>query len=414
MEINNENLSEIVSFAIENGILNMDDVKASMKEKEKERIRSIHPYSIKKNPDGRFRTYVKDETKPHGRRLLVKSNEDDLYELLKIHYNLIEIQKSETLKTLYPKWLAHKKLYTTAITYIERIKCDWNKYYLNSDIIDVPIKKMNKLLLDEWAHKLIQQYGMTKVMYYNATVIIRQALYYAVDLGIIEKNPFEEVKLDAARMFRKVRKKPDNTQVYSRKEEKAITDLAWADFTNSKKKVNELAPLAVIFQFQTGLRVGELCAVRYSDLEKPGYIHIQRMLRKYVNEIVEHTKTGYGDRQVILTEEAQKIINAALQRQKERNGVSDGFIFSMTEKPLLECTITRLYRRYCQNAGIILKSSHKARKTYISSLIDEGCNINTVRIMVGHSDERTTLNNYCFDRSEDAEKRAKFEAALKL
>ena len=62
--------------------------------------------------------------------------------------------------------------------------------------------------------------------------------------------------------------------------------------------------------------------------------------------------------------------------------------------------------------GIIQKSSHKARKTYISCLIDGRVNINTVREMVGHADEKTTLRNYVFDRSTDAEKLHKIEAAL--
>ena len=31
-------------------------------------------------------------------------------------------------------------------------------------------------------------------------------------------------------------------------------------------------------------------------------------------------------------------------------------------------------------------------------------NINTVRQLVGHVDERTTLNNYCYDRKSEEEK----------
>ena len=50
----------------------------------------------------------------------------------------------------------------------------------------------------------------------------------------------------------------------------------------------------------------------------------------------------------------------------------------------------------------------------ISSLIDQQVNINTVCEMVGHTDERTTLNNYCFDRSIASEKRDKIEMALKF
>ena len=68
--------------------------------------------------------------------------------------------------------------------------------------------------------------------------------------------------------------------------------------------------------------------------------------------------------------------------------------------------------RYYEEIGIIKKSSHKARKTYISALLDGKVNLNTVREMVGHSDERTTLGNYCFDRNTEIEKANLIEKAL--
>ena len=43
----------------------------------------------------------------------------------------------------------------------------------------------------------------------------------------------------------------------------------------------------MLFQFQTGIRIGELCVIRYEDLtEQRGYIHIQRMLRRDTSEVV--------------------------------------------------------------------------------------------------------------------------------
>ena len=45
-------------------------------------------------------------------------------------------------------------------------------------------------------------------------------------------------------------------------------------------------------------------------------------------------------------------------------------------------------------------------------LNDGNVNINSVREMVGHCDERTTFANYCYDRSTDKEKVKKKEAAL--
>lgn len=62
---------------------------------------------------------------------------------------------------------------------------------------------------------------------------------------------------------------------------------------DTDKRVQQLAPLAVLFQFQTGIRIGEVCAVRYEDLINPDYITIQRMVEdvlKYCRELAEAEK----------------------------------------------------------------------------------------------------------------------------
>lgn len=407
---------ELLHFALENDILRLDDVKEAMRKKQKEEISRKHPYSIWQGKDGRWRTHVSDTTQKAGRRLVVKSTEEKLYEALITYYQNIDEAAQRafmTLRKLYPQWLEYKKLHTRAESYISRIDTDWRTYYLDTEIIDVPIKNLDKLTLDMWAHKLIQDYDMTKNKYYNVTVIMRQALEYAVDIDLIPSNPMSQVKVDGKRMFRKTKKKPNATQVFSKEELDLIFPMAWDDFRNHTK-VYELAPLAFLFQFQTGLRIGELCAVRYEDIETPNYIHIQRMLRRDTNQIVEHTKTEYGDRQVLLTETAKEIIACAKARQKELGVDSEGYIFSITGKPILARVIDDLYKKYCKKAGIIQKSSHKARKTYISSLLDAQVNINTIREMVGHADERTTLGNYCFDRKDEDEKKLLIEKALSI
>ncbi len=90
----------------------------------------------------------------------------------------------------------------------------------------------------------------------------------------------------------------------------------------------------------------------------------------------------------------------------------DRYIFSVNEDPLSYYSIRHLYTRYCKAIETIDKSSHKARKTYISALIDGGVNINEIREMVGHADERTTYNCYCFDRKTREERIQLIEKAL--
>lgn len=70
--------------------------------------------------------------------------------------------------------------------------------------------------------------------------------------------------------------------------------LAWEDINNAKL-YHKLSPLAVIFMFTTGMRAGEVCALRYDDIYS-GYIHVQRTVVRDLNNIKEQTKGVEGDR----------------------------------------------------------------------------------------------------------------------
>lgn len=406
---------DILNYIIENSILDLDGVQAEMTNKKRDKILSQHPYKIyQEKSSGRWRTYIPDSTKPSNRKPLVKTSKENLENcIIECYLSQDEAEKLKqlTLETLYFEWLEYKRNHTTAETYITRINSDWKKYYANTEIIKIPVVELTKLELDNWVHRLIKQYNMTKNQYYNMAVIMRQALDYAVDKGIIEINPLSLVKIDGKRLFRKVKKKPDETQVFLQDELTQLTEMAWSDFYN-RTKLYELAPLAVLFQFQTGVRIGEVCVLQYDDIETADYIHVQRMWRRQTREVVEHTKTEYGDRNVFLTASAKEIIAVAKKRQVELGVENDGYIFSINGLPLGYRSVSNLYVKYSDKLGTVRKSSHKARKTYISALIDGQVNINTVRELVGHADERTTFGNYCFDRRTQAEKISMIEKAL--
>mgnify|MGYP004493296801 FL=1 len=188
--------------------------------------------------------------------------------------------------------------------------------------------------------------------------------------------------------------------------------MAWNDFHNHVKTTYPLSPLALLFQLQTGIRIGELCALKYEDLETPDSIHIQRMVRRDTKEVVDHTKTDCGDRQVLLTSFAKYLIQTAREYQQALHVQSD-YIFSVNNQPLTERCIASLYTKYTKHTDSgIHKPSHTARRTFISSLLDAQMSINSVRQYAGHSDERTTLQNYVFDRTDKAARLQKFEDAV--
>jgi len=91
---------------------------------------------------------------------------------------------------------------------------------------------------------------------------------------------------------------------------------------------------------------------------------------------------------------------------------AEGYMFLNKNGRIHESSLDRKLRTLCRRIGIEEKSLHKIRKTYISTLIDQGVNLNTIRETVGHEDERMTLKNYCFDRRSTEQIEEQLEKAL--
>ncbi len=180
----------------------------------------------------------------------------------------------------------------------------------------------------------------------------------------------------------------------------------------------------MILTFETGVRIGELCALKFSDIEG-NYIHIQRQevrdyemvddfgMRFKCFKVVEYAKSDDGYRDVYLTDSARKIIEVCkiVNSRSERNRNCD-FIFCRKGKNINHYSIQAMVKRGCEAINIDVKTIHKIRKTYISTLIDSGLNIDEIRRMVGHSDERTTYSNYCFNRLTNKQTEKIIEDAL--
>lgn len=404
---------EVLTFLLQTGSIKLDDVQADMKLAERKKILENHPYPITQGKDGRWRTYIKlDDGK---RKQIAKASLEKVQDALvdfysgKIHEDKA---RAATLESLYPEWCEWKVLHRAASSYMKRIDNDWKSYYRDHEIVKIPLQKLDKLTLDRFAHELIEKTGRRRKSYYNASIIIRSIFDLAVDKGLVKENTFRQVKIDAKMVFDPEKKKPSETQVYSPEELEQLLQFAWEDFKTGHNTVQKLAPLAVMFSFQTGLRRGEVTCLRYEDL-CDDEICIQRMYRFESNEVIPYTKGHRDCRYVPLTKEAKRIINIARQYQQEHGLDDSGYIFSVEgNKPLSYYSVGQLFNRYCDLIGTIPKSSHKARKTYISTLIDGGVNINTVREIVAHASEKTTYNSYVFDRKTKSERTELIEKAL--
>lgn len=427
MDSINVESTELLQYVISNGMIDLAYVQEQINMNKRKEILKEHQYEIWLGNDDFWRTYIPDITKKSKRRLIKKKSLTDLEDEV-IHYLRVgktEQQRSTvTLMTLFPEWIDYKAIHTNSTSYIKKITAEWSKYYsIQTDFINMPLIQFTKIQLDNWAHNMIKTYEMSKKQYYNMSIILRQELDYAVEKGFIEKNVFEDVKINT-KMFRRVKKKSGATQVYMTDEiPKMINDMA-RRFANDPSNT---APLAVMLDFETGIRIGELLALRKSDISPDGcYLHIQRQVVrdfKRVDDncfkmkfcgfkVVEYTKSDDGDREVYLTELARKILWLVFMTNEKYNHHCEDFIFVNGNKRINHYAIQARVLRGCESIGIITKTMHKIRKTYISTLIDSGLNIDEIRKQAGHSDERTTYGNYCYNRMTQKETEKTIEDAL--
>lgn len=423
---NSNNFDNILlNFLLNKCNISLDEVLNDIEDMNNKKILDQHTYKITLNTDGRFSTYLPDKSKPSNRRKIVKSSKEALEnEIIHYYKNLKKESSAELicLRSFYDEWLKYKSLHTKSSSYLKTIDELWKKYYVNDSIIDIPFVTLNRLTLDVWAHTLVETYNMTKKKYYNTAIIMRQALDLAVEKEIIEKNPFANVKIES-KLFKPLKKKADETQVYLTDEQPLIEQEAYNDF----KATDETPCLAIPFLFQTGMRLSEVVALQWSDIneEKENCIHVQRMEEKQYTKlpngkwsnpkrvVTERTKSSAGNRNIYLTTIARDILNQIKQCNLEKGFDNNDYIFLNVNGRITAPALDTRLRKYCRYAGISEKGMHKIRKTYISTLIDcENININYIREQVGHEDERTTYGNYCFNRKSKDRTEYDMEQAL--
>lgn len=417
--IETENIFSDLQKAVDQGILDIGAVREQLQMKRRAEILETHPYQIYQGSDGKWRTYVPDPTKKAKRRLLKRGTEDELKEALVSSYQ--NIQQSLTLEKLYPEWLYYYSLHCESAGSVQRVTVEWKKHYKGNSLVKKPLSSLKKIELETWVLEIVRRESMNKKQYFNMSLPLRQMLKYAYESEYIIKNPFENVRI-SSKLFKKEKKKADETQVYTPKEERAIIDLAWSEYRSDPAITT---PLALIFLFYTGTRIGEVVAFKDTDLEG-NYIWVNRMERKCFTcddklvyhqkdrSIVDHAKTDAGHRKIYLVKEARYVVTEAVASAKEKGCEKDFFLFQNEKSRITGDCITSRLRKYCRMLEIPFRSPHKIRKTYISKLIDSGVNINTIRELAGHEDERTTYHNYCFNRNSRDETNEQLENALEV
>ena len=152
--------------------------------------------------------------------------------------------------------------------------------------------------------------------------------------------------------------------------------------------------LGVLLCLFTGLRLGELCALKWSDIDFANKtITVRRTVQKlYVETAAKKTalvetapKSRNSKRKLPLQDIIVTLLNDFRNAKK--------YVFG-GDKPLDPKTMQNHYKKILKEAGIAYKNFHTLRHTYATNCIEGGTDVKSLSEMLGHSNVKITLNYY--------------------
>lgn len=216
--------------------------------------------------------------------------------------------------------------------------------------------------------------------------VIHQALQRAFDTGLVTANVSDKAKL------------PKLTQ-------KQVESLSPEHIQALLKQIeNDRLRAAYILTLKTGLRRGELLALKWSDVNwAENTISVNKSLVMAGGKMSLHdtTKTARGMRLLYIDDD----LIAELKRHKARQAEerlkygdvyeSKGLIFAYENGEYINPnTFRQRFKRVLKNIGIEEKRFHDLRHTFASLLIQNGIDVLRVSAFLGHAKPGFTLNTY--------------------
>lgn len=163
--------------------------------------------------------------------------------------------------------------------------------------------------------------------------------------------------------------------------------------------------LGIYISLTTGLRIGEICGLKWSDIDVVnGTITVRRTIEriyiidgenKHTELIVNTPKTKNSCRDIPMCKELMAIVKPLKKIVND-----DFYVLTNEEKPTEPRTYRNYYHRLMKRLGIPRLKYHGLRHSFATRCIESNCDYKTVSVLLGHANITTTLNLYVHPNME--------------
>lgn len=187
-----------------------------------------------------------------------------------------------------------------------------------------------------------------------------------------------------------------------------------------KSHKQDLRCLGILICMYTGLRVGELCALKWSDIHlDTGDIYITRTIQRIKkSNLTDSTKKTYLYEGPAKTHKSKReipicsILKEILREHSELYTPSVYVLSGSDTKCVEPRNFQYFFKRFQESQCLPPLNCHALRHTFASMGISMGMDAKTVSELLGHSNVNITLN--CYVHISTEEKRKQIELISKL
>ena len=177
--------------------------------------------------------------------------------------------------------------------------------------------------------------------------------------------------------------------VLSDQEQKTVCTYVLSDPTPRK--------IGVLLMMQMGLRIGEVCGLRWGDFDlQNGALAVRRTVKRiYVDDgktslVIQSPKTASSERAIPIP---LSILNV-LKELHPSHGNDTWFLSGMQEKTVEPRCYYKSLQGYLKHAGVPTLRPHTLRHTFATTCLQAGCNVKTLSELMGHASPDVTLKRY--------------------
>lgn len=163
--------------------------------------------------------------------------------------------------------------------------------------------------------------------------------------------------------------------------------------------------LGIYISLSTGLRIGEICALKWNDINiTEGTITVSRTIeriymiegeKKHTELVISSPKTKNSCREIPMSKELLAIVKPLKKIVND-----DFYVLTNDEHPTEPRTYRNYYNGLMEKLGIPRLKYHGLRHSFATRCIEAGCDYKTVSVLLGHSNISTTLNLYVHPNME--------------